>query len=137
MSLDESTFSGGLPIPSETLVGIRNTSVLLLRLYASLVYMRSAALERGLDSVPADSRLSLFKQLYRSGCVKKGEDTLPQRIRNALCHGGVEFLDNGDLRFTDRGSEVEIPGHQVNDLCHHIYRLYCLAFEARHEQPER
>lgn len=130
-SLDENAFSGGLPIPSGELAGIRHTSVLLLRLYASLVYMRSDTLERGLDSVLVDSKLSLFNKLYRSGSKKKNESTLPQHIRNALCHGGIEFLDNGNLRFTDRSFKVEMPGHQVSDLCHHVFRLYCLAFEAQ------
>ncbi len=70
-SLDDKTFSGGTAVPNNQLRGIRQTSVVLLRLYTSLVYMRSEHLERGLDTVPDQSELNAFKQLYRSGCQKK------------------------------------------------------------------
>ncbi len=131
MSLDERTFSGGRTIPSEILLGIKNTSVLLLRMYASLVYMRSDVLERGLDSVSSDSNLFLYKKLYRAGSKNSGDRTLPQHIRNALCHGSLEFLNNGNIRIKDKDFDIEMSADQINNLCAQVFRLYCLAYEAR------
>jgi hypothetical protein len=130
--LDDRTFAGGSAgIDAESLRGIRYRAVRLMRMYVTLVYMRSDVLERGLDDVVEGSKLNYFKQLYRSGCRKKGEDTLPQHIRNALCHGGVDFLDNGDVHVKDQGFDEVFDGSQLDEICKQVYRLYCLAYEAR------
>lgn len=134
-SLDDKTFSGGITVPSNQLQGIRQTSVVLLRLYTSLVYMRSEHLERGLDTVPDQWELNAFKQMYRSGCQKKNEDTLPQHMRNALCHGGVEFLDSGSVRFMDKAFDISINTHQVNELCRNVWRFYSLAYQVSNGLP--
>lgn len=135
-SLDDVIFAGGVAIPLSAIPAIKLRSVVLLRLYVAIVYMRSDILERGLDSAPEGSLLGLYKKLYRSGCTKRGEDTLPQRIRNALCHDGLHFIMREKhiaVKFNDRQVQFELPIDIVDRLCSQIFRFYLIAYEAKNK----
>ncbi|WP_240096519.1 hypothetical protein [Thermomonas flagellata] len=139
-SLDDVIFAGGVAIPPSAIPAIKLRSVVLLKLYVALVYMRSDILERGLDSAPEGSLLELYKKLYRSGCTKKGEDTLPQRIRNALCHDGLYFLMRENhiaVKFNDRQVQFELPINIVDRLCNQIFRFYLIAYEVKNNSNVR
>lgn len=74
--------------------GIQHSATILFCAYTTFVYMRSKHLEKGLDTVSANSVLDTYKNIFRSGSKKQCTDTLAQRIRNALCHGTFEISSN-------------------------------------------
>lgn len=129
-SLSNDTFSGNEPVPIEVLQGIRKTSVLILRGYIALVYMRSDTLENALDKVNEDSCLFPYKKFFRQGSKKNSSDTLAQHIRNSLCHGSFEIQRGIDILFEDRDWKLKVNGNEFNTLCNFVFDFYTSAFEA-------
>lgn len=96
--------------------------------FSTLCYMRSEHLERGLDDVAENSPLRAFRDIYRAGSVKRGEDTLVQHIRNALTHGSFQLGKSPEIIFIDREWQETLALAQILELCEHVHRLYHEAF---------
>jgi hypothetical protein len=91
--------------------------------------MRSEHLERGLDHVPAGSPLRPFRDIFRAGCSKKGDDTFAQHIRNSLAHGTFEVAQHRlEVTFQDRAWTAAVSFDELWELCRHVHRLYHEAF---------
>ncbi|MEM4204873.1 MAG: hypothetical protein QXS54_12465 [Candidatus Methanomethylicaceae archaeon] len=122
-------------LPTEELDRIRWSAVFFFRAYTTFIFMRSEHLERGLDTIPEDSPIRPFRDFFRSGSIRRGEDTIAQHIRNALAHGTVEIENIENLSiavFHDRDWQGKIALSQfVDGLCEEIFRFYCAAFETR------
>ena len=116
-------------------IGGRLRASLVFMIYTALCYMRSEHLERGLDDVHLDSPLRPFRDIYRSGCKKQGEDTLVQHIRNSLAHGTFELGTAFEVRFHDREWQEAISVPQLLELCEHVHRLYHEAFSEPVPRP--
>lgn len=119
-------------IPKSELYYLRKRMVFLFLGYINLVYMRSTHLERELDRpLRVDSPLIYFRDIFRSGSIKKGEDTIIQHIRNSLCHGDI-ILDftNLEVQFTDREWNISLPLLQYQNLCEQVGRYFMCAYEA-------
>jgi hypothetical protein len=98
--------------------------------------MRSEHLERGLDHVPEDSPLRPFRDIYRAGCMRRGEDTLVQHLRNSLAHGTFRLgLEVPEVVFTDREWSETLPACHLMELCDHVHRLYHEAFPVADGDP--
>jgi hypothetical protein len=115
--------------------GGRLRASVVFMVYTALCYMRSEHLERGLDQVPPESALRPFRDIYRSGCKKQGEDTLVQHIRNSLAHGSFELGSAFEVCFTDREWSETISVPQLRELCEHVHRLYHEAFSEPVPRP--
>jgi len=125
----------GIPeeMPRKNSAAIQVVASTVFEAYTALVYMRSEHLERGLDKVADDSPLAPFRDAFRLGCQKRGDDSLVQHLRNALCHGTFDFDDNDPkIHFEDRGWELTVPYQDLIDLCLQVFRLYSRAFEIDH-----
>jgi len=103
--------------------------------FTALCYMRSEHLERGLDNVPETSPLRPFRDIYRAGCTRRGEDTLVQHIRNSLTHGTFRLSRTPDVMFTDRDWQETLKLAQLMELCEHVHRLYHEAFAQEVPRP--
>jgi len=115
--------------------GGRLRAAVIFMAFSALCYMRSEHLERGLDHVPQDSALRPFRDIYRAGCIRAGEDTLVQHIRNAMTHGTFQLLDGFEVRFVDRSWSETLSIPQLMELCEHVHRLYHEAFEESVPRP--
>jgi hypothetical protein len=125
-------------IPKAALEGIRLSGVFMIRTYVCLVYMRSEVLERGLDHVPASSPLRLFRDIFRSGCLPRGEDTIVQHMRNSLAHGSFHLSnDFATVEFKDRNWAGSFSVEDVFSLCEQVFRFYCAAFRVNRNSPTR
>jgi hypothetical protein len=95
-------FNGPPDMPMEVIRGQRLRASVVFMTFSTLCYMRSEHLERGLDGVSANSPLRAFRDIYRAGCMKLGEDTLVQHIRNShgqkLAGNARGFPADGTLR---------------------------------------
>jgi hypothetical protein len=116
-------------IPLEVIRDIQTESVIIFRLYVCFVYMRSEALERGLDHVPPNSVLVPFKEFFRKGGSIK---TMSQHIRNSLCHGSFT-ISAGNIEFQDVGWKDCLSKDLLYELCEQIIRLYYIAYEVKGE----
>ena len=91
--------------------------------------MRSEHLERGLDHVPEGSPLRPFRDIFRAGCSKQGDDTFAQHIRNSLAHGTFEVAQHKlEIIFEDRSWKASVSFDDLWELCRHVHRLYHEAF---------
>lgn len=117
-------------IPEPAIRGIRHSAITLFCAYTAFVYMRSNHLEKGLDQVSDNSILVTYKNIFRSGKIGEGQDTLAQYIRNSLCHGDFK-IGIKEVIFLGYKGELSISITDFMKLCDQIYRLYQLAFEAR------
>ena len=129
---DLSEIGPSLPsgMPLDALDSIRQKSVFLFRGYIALVFMRSDHLECGLDDIGDGSPIAPFRDFFRSGSIKSGDDTIAQHLRNALSHGSVEFIDSTTAGFIDRRwVGVISPSDFVHGLCEEVFRFYCAAQE--------
>lgn len=126
-------------VPDPEMNGIRWNGIFILRGYASMVYMRSYQLEKGLDDVSDSSPIQPFKKFFRAGSIKKGEDTVAQHIRNAFAHGSFELSDNmQEVTFKDsfKESKWEVSVKMsdfIDGLCDQVFRFYAAAFRAHQE----
>lgn len=119
-------------IPDAALEGIRWRGVFIIRAYVSLVYLRSEVLERGLDHVSATSPLRPFRDIFRSGNLRKGEDTILQHMRNSLAHGSFDLSEDcATVNFQDRDWAASFSVDDVFSLCFQVYRFYCAAFSRK------
>lgn len=130
-------FRGPPDVPPQAIQGMRLRASVVFMTYSALCYMRSEHLERGLDNVPQTSPLRAFRDIYRAGCMKRGEDTLVQHIRNSLAHGTFCLSRTPEVVFTDRGWQETLPVSQLMELCEHVHRLYHEAFTEEVPRPEQ
>ncbi|MEF8747840.1 MAG: hypothetical protein V5B31_08410 [Candidatus Accumulibacter propinquus] len=128
--------SGGPPgIPDLALRGGRLRAGVVFMVFTTLCHMRSEHLERGLDAVLLDSALRPFRDIYRAGCMKLGEDTLVQHIRNSMAHGSFQLRKAYEVQFVDRSWRETLPVPHLLELCEHVHRLYHEAFSERVPRP--
>jgi hypothetical protein len=135
LSLSMSKSSKPPDMPELEHRGGRLRASVVFMVYTTLCYMRSEHLERGLDNVALDSALRPFRDIYRSGSKKEGEDTLVQHIRNSLAHGSFELEKSFEVSFVDREWRETLSVPQLNELCEHVHRLYHEAFTERVPRP--
>lgn len=128
LSRPEIDFLGPPDVPKQTIYGHRLRASAVFMIFSALCYMRSEHLERGLDNVSEDSPLKPFKDVYRAGSIKLGEDTLVQHIRNSITHGTFELGQTPEVTFIDREWNETLPLEQLLELCEHVHRLYHEAF---------
>jgi hypothetical protein len=122
-------------IPTEVTQGLRLRASVVFMVFSALSYMRSEHLERDLDKVHENSPLRSFRDIYRAGCMKLGEDTLIQHIRNSLSHGTFVLGRTPEIIFTDRAWQETLAVPQLMELCEHVHRLYHEAFSADIRRP--
>jgi hypothetical protein len=122
-------FRGPPDIPAIEIRGMRLRASVVFMVFTTLCYMRSEHLERGLDNVPETSILRAFRDIYRAGCVKLGEDTLVQHIRNSISHGTFRLGLTPEVLFADRAWQESLTIRQLMELCEHVHRLYHAAFQ--------
>jgi hypothetical protein len=116
-------------ITEESLLQNRQRASIVFLAFTALQYMRSEHLERGLDHVKEESPLRPFRDIFRSGCARHGEDTFAQHIRNSLAHGTFEFVQQKlEVMFVDRDWTAVVSFDDLWDLCRHVHRLYHIAF---------
>lgn len=116
-------------IPAESLRQNRQRASIIFLVFTALQYMRSEHLERGLDHVPEKSHLRPFRDIFRAGCAKQGEDTFAQHIRNSLAHGTFEVAQHKlEVIFQDRNWTATVGFDDLWELCRHVHRLYHEAF---------
>ena len=128
LSRPDIDFRGPPDVPSQVIRGGRLRASAVFMVFSTLCYMRSEHLERGLDDVPVDSPLRAFRDIYRAGCIKRGEDTLVQHIRNAFAHGSFQLGKSPEIMFIDREWQETLVLDQLLELCEHVHRLYHEAF---------
>jgi len=116
-------FRGPPDIPVQVIQGGRLRASAVFMIFSTLCYMRSEHLERGLDDVPENSVLWAFRDIYRAGSIKRGEDTLVQHIRNALTHGSFQLGKSPKITFIDREWQETLLLDQLLELCEHVHRL--------------
>ena len=129
-------FCGPPDIPPEIIRSHRLRASVVFMTFSALCYMRSELLERGLDGVSENSPLRAFRDIYRAGCARLGEDTLVQHIRNSLAHGTFRLGRAPEIVFTDRGWEETLAVAQLMELCDHVHRLYHEAFSEGVARPQ-
>jgi hypothetical protein len=116
-------------IPPETLRQNRLRASIIFLVFTALQYMRSEHLERGLDHVAEGSPLRPFRDIFRAGCAKQGDDTFAQRVRNSLAHGTFEVAQHKlEVIFQDRAWTAAVSFDDLWELCRHVHRLYHEAF---------
>lgn len=116
-------------ISAESLRQNRQRASIVFLVFTALQYMRSEHLERGLDHVAEGSPLRPFRDIFRAGCAKQGEDTFAQHIRNSLAHGSFEVAQQKlEVIFQDRNWKAAVSFDDLWDLCRHVHRLYHEAF---------
>lgn len=135
LSRSDIDFRGPPDMPDEVIRGHRLRASVVFMTFSALCYMRSEHLERGLDGVSESSPLSAFRDIYRTGCMKVGEDTLVQHIRNSLAHGTFRMGRTPEIVFTDRGWQETLAVPQLMELCEHVHRLYHEAFSGAVPRP--
>lgn len=128
-------FRGPPDVPPLVIRGGRLRASAVFMVFSTLCYMRSECLERGLDDVPENSPLRPFRDIYRAGCIKRGEDTLVQHIRNAVAHGSFQLGQAPEITFCDRGWQETLTLDQILELCEHVHRLYHEAFSDAVPRP--
>ena len=128
LSRSDIDFRGPPDIPVVEARGMRLRASVVFMAFTTLCYMRSEHLERGLDNVPETSILRAFRDIYRAGCMRLGEDTLVQHIRNSLAHGTFRLEQAPEVMFTDRTWQESLTIPQLMELCEHVHRLYHAAF---------
>jgi hypothetical protein len=128
-------FRGPPDMSSDVIRGHRLRASVVFMIFTALCYMRSEHLERGLDDVPENSPLRAFRDLYRSGCVRKGDDTLVQHIRNSMAHGTFQVCATPEVAFTDRTWTESLTVAHLMELCEHVHRLYHEAFSGSVPRP--
>jgi hypothetical protein len=79
--------------------------------------------------VPASSPLRPFRDIFLSGCLPRGEDTIVQHMRNSLAHGTFNLSkDCATVQFQDRSWAGSFTIDDILSLCEQVYRFYCAAF---------
>jgi hypothetical protein len=121
-------------VPDEVMESIRWNGVFLFRSYTTFLFMRSEQLEFGLDSVTDDSPLRPFRDFFRNGSIRRGDDTIAQHIRNSLAHGTFELSSDLEVvTFEDWNWKAKIKTKDFFDgLCEEVYRFYCAAFKRKY-----
>lgn len=135
LSRSDIDFGGPPDMPEEVIRGHRLRASVVFMTFSTLCYMRSEHLERGLDGVSEESPLRAFRDIYRAGCMKVGEDTLVQHIRNSLAHGTFLLGRTPEIVFTDRSWQETLAVSQLKELCEHVHRLFHEAFSEEVPRP--
>ena len=135
LSRPDIDFGGPPDLPEEVIRGQRLRASIVFMMFSTLCYMRSKHLEQGLDGVAESSPLRAFRDIYRAGCIKVGEDTLVQHIRNSLAHGTFLLGRTPEIIFTDRSWQETLAVSQLKELCEHVHRLYHEAFSDEVPRP--
>jgi hypothetical protein len=128
LTRDDIDLDGPPGMSKLALRGGRLRASVIFMAFTTLCYMRSAHLEKGLDEVATDSPLRPFREIYRAGSKKQGEDTLVQHIRNSLSHGTFQLGKSPEVVFIDRDWQETLAVPQLLELCEHVHRLYHEAF---------
>ncbi|MBA3314656.1 MAG: hypothetical protein H0T47_15390 [Planctomycetaceae bacterium] len=128
-------FKGPPDVPPDVIRGLRMRASVVFMTFSALCYMRSEHLERGLDNISETSPLRPFRDIYRAGCMKLGEGTLVQHVRNSLSHGTFRMSRTPDVVFTDRCWQETLAVAQLKELCEHVHRLYHEAFDKEVPRP--
>ena len=128
-------FQGPPDVNPEVIRGMRLRASVVFMTFTALCYMRSEHLERDLDNVLVTSPLRPFRDIYRAGCAKRGEDTLVQHIRNSLAHGTFRLSRTPEVVFIDRDWQETLEITQLMELCDHVHRLYHEAFALEVPRP--
>ena len=136
LSRPDIDFRGPPDVSDQAIRGGRLRASAVFMVFSALCYMRSEHLERGLDNVPEGSSLRPFRDIYRAGCIKRGEDTLVQHIRNAVAHGTFQLGQSPEITFIDRGWKETLALDQLMELCEHVHRLYHEAFSESVPRPQ-
>jgi hypothetical protein len=136
LSRPDIDFRGPPDVPKQVIRGGRLRASAVFMIFSTLCYMRSEHLERGLDDVTEGSPLRPFRDIYRAGCIKRGEDTLVQHIRNAVSHGTFQLGQSPEITFIDRGWNETLALDQLMELCEHVHRLYHEAFSESVPRPQ-
>jgi hypothetical protein len=136
-SLTVDTFRRHFGLPAEATdiyaERIRIQGSIVLRAYVCFVFMRSDELEQGLDNVPEESPLWPFRNFFRKGNPKKGDDSIAQHIRNSLAHGSFRFArQEAALIFEDRGWKAKMDVNLIDRICAEVKRFYWCAYEITH-----
>jgi hypothetical protein len=128
-ALDFSVRTAPPDIPDEHIQQNRQRASIVFLVFTALQYMRSEHLERGLDHVAEGSPLRPFRDIFRAGSAKRGEDTFAQHIRNALAHGTFEVAQHKlEVIFHDLTWTATVGFDELWELCRHVHRLYHEAF---------
>jgi len=135
LSRSDIDFRGPPDMREEVIRGHRLRASVVFMTFSALCYIRSEHLERGLDGVPENSPLRAFRDIYRAGCMRLGEDTLVQHIRNSLAHGTFRLGRTPEIAFKDRGWQETLAVPQLMELCEHVHRLYHEAFSDEVPRP--
>lgn len=135
LSRPETALGGPPGVPLKVVQSHRFRASIIFLLYSTLCYMRSKHLERGLDEVPQVSPLRPFRDIYRTGRMAHGEDTVVQHIRNSLAHGSFQLQIAPKIVFSDRAWREEFDVSQLKELCEHVHRLYHEAFGEEVQRP--
>ena len=135
LSRPDIDFRGPPDVSEQVIRGGRLRASAVFMVFSALCFMRSEHLERGLDYVPEDSPLRPFRDVYRAGCIRRGEDTLVQHIRNAVAHGTFELGQTPQITFNDREWRETLELDQLMELCEHVHRLYHEAFSESVPRP--
>ena len=136
LSRPDIDFRGPPDVPEQVIRGGRLRASAVFMVFSTLCYMRSEHLERGLDDVPEGSPLRPFRDIYRAGCIRRGEDTLVQHIRNAVSHGTFQLGKSPEITFIDREWNETLALGQLMELCEHVHRLYHEAFSESVLRPQ-
>ncbi|MDX9966965.1 MAG: hypothetical protein RBS26_08210 [Sulfuricurvum sp.] len=135
LSRSDIDFCGPPDVPVQVIRGGHLRASVVFMIFSTLCYMRSEHLERGLDDIAEDSLLRAFRDIYRAGSIKRGEDTLVQHIRNALTHGTFQLGQSPEITFIDREWQEILVLDQIMELCEHVHRLYHEAFSDAVPRP--
>ncbi len=135
LSRPDIDFRGPPEMPKEVLRGLRLRASIVFMAFTALCYMRSEHLERGLDHVSLGSPLRAFRDIYRTGYAKQGDDTLVQHVRNSLAHGTFQLGITPEIVFADRVWRETLSISQLMELCEHVHRLYHEAFSRSVPRP--
>jgi len=135
LSRPDIDFRGPSDVPEQVIRGGRLRASVIFMAFSALCYMRSEHLERGLDGAPEHSPLRAFRDIYRAGSIKRGEDTLVQHVRNALAHGSFQLGQSPEIKFVDGEWQETLVLAQLMELCEHVHRLYHEAFSEAVPRP--
>ncbi len=81
---------------------------------------------KGFSGLITMASLVPIKQALESSGNDKFKYTHLRTARNALCHGSIEYLENGKIKFIDKiaKKEIELAPTEIIDLASDAYSEY-------------
>lgn len=122
-------------MPDDAMEGIRWNSVILLRGYIAMVYMRSDQLETGINNLEEASPIYAYKKYLGRGRASDNSDTISQHIRNSFSHGSFELSGNLEIiTFSDRNwIGIVKTSEFIDEFCEQVFKFYAAAFSLRRQ----